>query len=175
MFKKRKDKVKVKLVKKRGFEPVVKSMMKEVNMAFKPVRGDKRSAGYDFSSPIDVVIPAKQKVLIWTNVKAYMLEDENLKLYVRSSIGIKKELELANTVGVIDASYYSNADNDGNIGICLRNKSDHDVHIEAGERIAQGIFEKYLTADDDIVLKEVRDGGIGSSNDVDHREFKWIS
>lgn len=159
----------------RGFEPVIKTMMKEVAMAYKPVRADGESAGYDFSSPIKVIIPAKGQTLIWTNVKAYMLDDEVLKLFVRSSIGIKKGLVLANIVGIIDSSYYSNKDNDGNIGICLRNTTDEDIIIKAGERIAQGIFEKYLVADEDITLKDNRDGGIGSSNDKDHKDFFWVA
>lgn len=161
--------------KTRGFEPVSSEMMKEVGLAYKPVRADRRSAGYDFSSPIRVVIPARGKMLIWTNVKAYMRFDEVLELYVRSSIGIKKGLVLANTVGIIDSSYYSNKDNDGNIGICLKNDTDEDIVIEAGERIAQGIFQKYLVADEDIKLKENRDGGIGSSNDKDHKDFYWVA
>lgn len=72
-------------------------------------------------------------------------------------------------------SYYSNKDNDGNIGICLKNTTDEDIIIEAGERIAQGIFEKYLVADEDIVLKDNRDGGIGSSNNKDHKDFFWVA
>lgn len=87
----------------RGFEPVISEMMKGIPMAYKPIRADNKSAGYDFSTPVQVVIPAKGKKLIWTNIKAYMLEDEVLKLFVRSSIGIKKGLILANIVGIIDA------------------------------------------------------------------------
>ncbi|MGL4452871.1 MAG: hypothetical protein ACRCTZ_17040 [Sarcina sp.] len=150
-----------KIMKIRGFEPVKDAIEGEY---FLPVRADKRSAGYDFSSTIDVEIQPHSQVLIWTNIKSYMLEDEVLKLYVRSSIGIKKHLTLANVVGIIDSSYYSNPSNDGNIGICLRNDTDNVVSIEKGERIAQGVFVKYLVADEDNCLKETRDGGIGSSN-----------
>lgn len=152
------------LRRRRGFEVVKENFKKESENAILPVRADRCSAGYDFSSPVTVTIKPSEQVLIWTNIKAYMKSDEVLKLYVRSSIGIKKGLVLANTVGIIDASYYENLDNDGNIGVCLKNTSDREITIEAGERIAQGVFVKYLEADDDVCLKKTRTGGIGSSN-----------
>lgn len=152
------------LRRKRGFEYVNSKFMKGCINAYIPTRADNRSAGYDFYSPIDVVIKPNEQVLIWTNIKAYMKRNEVLELYVRSSVGIKKGLVLANTVGIIDSSYYGNEDNDGNIGICLKNTTDKDVTIEVGERIAQGVFQKYLVSDVDICLKKTRTGGIGSSN-----------
>lgn len=128
-----------------------------------PVRADERSAGYDFFSPVDVTLAPGEKKLIFTNVKAYMGEDEVLMLYPRSSMGIKKGLMLSNTVGVIDSSYYSNEGNDGNIGLPLLNTSGRGLIIQRGERIAQGIFVNYLVADDDKTLSETRTGGMGSS------------
>ena len=101
---------------------------------------------------------------IWSNVKAYMAEDEVLQLYVRSSVGIKKGLMLKNTVGIVDSDYYSNKNNDGNIGLNLYNTTDEAVVIERGERVVQGIFMKYLTVDNDTFLKDERTGGIGSTN-----------
>jgi len=129
-----------------------------------PTRADKRSAGYDFYATQDIEIATKATVTIWTNVKAYMLPDEALNIYVGSSVGTKLRLRLANQVGVIDASYYENEDNDGNIGIALYNYSGQTVRIPRGERIAQGVFIKYLTADIDNTLHAERVGGYGSSN-----------
>jgi len=128
-----------------------------------PTRADARSAGYDFYAPIDIIVPPQGKTLLWTNVKAYMQEDEVLQIYPRSSMGIKKGLMLSNTVGIIDSSYYGNPDNDGNIGLALLNTSGKGITIKAGERIAQGIFIKYLRADNDETLHEERTGGFGSS------------
>lgn len=147
----------------RGFEAVTEEMRKETTEYFLPVRGTKKSAGYDISSPVDVVIEPHSSVLIWTNVKAYMQDDEVLEIYVRSSTAIKRDLILKNTVGIIDSDYYSNESNDGNIGICLYNMSYAPRRIKKGERIAQGIFKKYLVADDDVCLKDERTGGIGST------------
>lgn len=147
---------------KRGFEEVSMGMRKNTNNAILPQRGTKAAAGYDFSTPLTVIIPAKSKETIWTNIKAYMQDEEVLLVYVRSSIGIKKGLTLANGTGVIDADYYNNEDNDGNIGICLVNNTDKDIVLQENERIAQGVFMPYLIADNGN-SEVTRVGGIGSS------------
>jgi dUTP pyrophosphatase len=49
------------------------------------------------------------------------------------------------------------------IGICLYNNSDKAVKIDVGERIAQGIFIPFLSADNGNTTEE-RLGGIGSTN-----------
>jgi len=128
-----------------------------------PSRADKRSAGYDFYSPVTVQILPGQKAMIFTDVKAFMQPNEVLLLYIRSSLAVKHDLMLANNVGVIDSSYYGNPDNDGNIGICILNKSGRAVTINAGDKIAQGIFQYYFVTDDDAVQSEERIGGFGSS------------
>ena len=147
----------------RGFEAVVEEMRKGTMDYILPTRGTSRSAGYDLASPIDVIIEPHSSVLIWTNIKAYMADNEVLQLHVRSSVGIKKGLMLKNVTGIIDADYYGNEGNDGNIGLALYNTGDEAVVIERGERLIQGIFMKYLVADNDTFLKDVRVGGIGST------------
>ena len=147
----------------RGFEAVVEEMRKGTMDYILPTRGTSRSAGYDLASPIDVIIEPHSSVLVWTNIKVYMAEDELLQLHVRSSIGIKRNLMLKNTTGIVDSDYYSNESNDGNIGLALYNTGDEAVVIQKGERLVQGIFMKYLTVDNDTFLKDERTGGIGSS------------
>ena len=151
-------------LRERGFEIIKDEHRKHSDVEIQlPTRGDSRSAGYDFYSNETVVLQPKQSHLFWTDVKSYMLDDEVLSIHVRSSIGTKKDLMLKNTTGIIDSSYYENVSNDGNIGICLVNMGDKIQKIEKGERIAQGIFTKYLITDDDICLKLERTGGFGSS------------
>ena len=149
----------------RGFQIVNNEFRKypEVEIQL-PKRGDSRSAGYDFYAPCDIKIKPGEKVLVFSDVKAYMQEDEVLLLYVRSSLGIKHGIVLSNGTGVIDSSYYNNPSNDGNIGIALHNTSYKTVVIKQGERIIQGVFTKYLTTDNDETIHEERVGGIGSSN-----------
>jgi dUTP pyrophosphatase len=165
----------------RGFEPVQEAFMQNTSSVITedtpskrddgnwvgsvqlPVRSDARSAGYDFHAPRDLTILPAQKLLVWTDVKAYMQDDEVLTLLPRSSMGIKKGLMLSNTMGVIDASYYENESNDGNIGLSLLNTTGKAINIKKGERIVQGVFSKFLITDADAPTSETRTGGIGSS------------
>lgn len=149
--------------KNRGFEVVSETNRKDTSNVILPIRGTKFSAGYDFSTPTEIIVPAHGKTLIWTNVKAYMQEGEFLSLHIRSSIGIKKGLRLANITGIIDMDYYNNESNEGNIGICLVNDTDNDVALLEGERIAQGIFTLFLVSDN-CNSEDERQGGIGSTN-----------
>ena len=86
-------------------------------------------------------------------------------LYVRSSIGIKKNLMLCNGTGVIDSTYYNNPDNEGNIICALYNYGKEEVVIEAGDRVVQAVLMPYYIMDNDTYLNEERIGGIGSSGE----------
>ncbi len=127
-----------------------------------PLRSTSRSAGYDFSSLDDLVILPGKTGLINTGVKALMEADDVLFIFPRSSLAVKKGLQLANSVAVIDADYYGNEKNDGQIMLTLYNFSAQEAKIEKGERVAQGIFVKYEVTDDDKA-QGVRQGGYGST------------
>ena len=101
--------------------------------------------------------------MIWTDVKAYFEPDEALLINVRSSMG-KHGIMLSNTQGWIESDYVDNQNNEGNIGIALHNLSDVPYVIKMGDRIAQGMFIKYLTVDDDSADGN-RIGGWGSTNE----------
>lgn len=138
-----------------------------------PKRSTRNAGGYDFEAAEDITIPPAYKsqqnesgytfptVLIKTGVKAYMQPDEVLKLYNRSS-SPKKGIVISNGVGIIDMDYYNNPTNDGHIMFSAYNIHDHAIHIKKGDRIGQGIFEKYLKADGDSTDSE-RSGGFGST------------
>ncbi len=127
-----------------------------------PCRSTKNSAGYDFFSPCDVVIKKGETLKIVTGVKACMEYRDVLYLYIRSSLAIKNNIVLKNCVGVIDADYYNNIDNEGNIIIALENTGEDDFIIKKGSRFAQGVFMNFLVTDSDNV-SENRNGGIGST------------
>ena len=126
-----------------------------------PLRATAHSVGYDFFSPVDIEIPSMSAAMIWTDVKARFDPDEALLINVRSSMG-KQPVMLANTQGWIESDYYSNPDNDGNIGIRLFNLGQTPYKIERGQRFAQGMFIKYLIAENCNSDSE-RVGGIGST------------
>jgi len=110
-----------------------------------------------------LVDKALNPTLVPTYVKAKMEDDEVLKIYARSSLFKRHKLILSNSVGIIDSSYYGNPDNDGHIMIPVINLSWEDKVIKRGERIAQGVFQKYLITDDDKAIGD-RTGGFGSTN-----------
>lgn len=128
-----------------------------------PKRGTKKSAGYDFISPINIIIPAHGTAKIPTGIKTCMNDDEFLLICPRSSIGFKTNIRLSNTIGVVDSDYYNNSDNEGHIFIKFYNPTDEDYLIHIGDKIAQGIFMKYLTVDNEETINTEREGGIGST------------
>ena len=145
----------------RGFEKVAKYA--DIDFPL-PERKTELSAGYDFCLPEEVTLEPGKLQLVPTGVKAYMQAGEWLGMHIRSSMAVKKRLMLVNNVGIIDAVYYNNADNEGHIMLALLNMGSEPVVLPKGERVAQGIFYNYLIADgDDKVTKAVRGGGFGST------------
>lgn len=128
----------------------------------KPRRAEDGACASDVFSPVNTVIMPDEQVLIWTDVKAYMQKGEVLLANVRSSQG-KVRIQLANTQGWIDQTYYENEGNDGNIGLFLRNEGTEPYEINAGDRIGQLMFIPYLIPDDDNPLQGKRTGGFGST------------
>ena len=145
----------------RLFSYVSPAFRKTSGDLIKPTRATKKSCAYDFYAPKNYIVQPNETVKIWTDIKANMEDDEVLLINVRSSMG--GIWRLANTQGWIDADYYGNVKNDGNIGIFLTNISDEVQTIAYGDRIAQGMFVKYLVTDDDNAKGE-RIGGFGSTN-----------
>lgn len=101
--------------------------------------------------------------LVTTGVKCQLEPDTYLELSVRSSTPLKYWLILANSVGIIDADYYNNPDNEGEIFFQIINLSPFYISLKKGDIIGQGIIKKYLTTDDDCA-KGDRVGGFGSTS-----------
>ncbi|MFD1393505.1 dUTP diphosphatase [Lacticaseibacillus jixianensis] len=174
----------------RGFEIVSAYVNAGVKL---PERQTKNAAGYDFFAREDFVLKSiwrydfirlfrliknehpltdtdmaraskiLKPLLVPTGVKAYMQPDEVLILANRSSNPLKRGLVIPNGIGVIDADYYGNPSNEGEIFIQMINFSPRDVVIEQGERIGQGIFMPYLVADGDNGTGNTRISGFGST------------
>lgn len=160
-------------MKNRGFEKVSLeefkksvSYLNNVEEAYDnivmPKRSTKNSAGYDICTPISFTLESGASFNIPTGIKAYLNNDEVLNIYVRSSMGFKYNIRLCNQVGIIDSDYYNNIDNEGHIFVKLKNEGDSTVTFNAGDRIVQGIFMKYLITDDDSA-DTTRIGGRGST------------
>lgn len=102
--------------------------------------------------------------LVSTGIKCKLDPNTYLQLSVRSSLSLKHWLILANGVGIIDADYYNNEDNEGEIYLQLYNLSPYNVQIKKGEMIGQGVILPYYTVTEGKDSAGfVRTGGLGST------------
>ena len=101
--------------------------------------------------------------LVSTGMKCKLDPGTFLQLSVRSSSPLKYWLMLANSVGIIDADYYNNPDNEGEIFLQIYNLSPFNIQIKKGDAIGQGIILPYAVVEDDVTMGE-RLGGFGSTN-----------
>lgn len=151
-----------------------------------------RSAGADFFCAEEVTIPSiwvgvakvvksavvqgtvngnmiensLKPTLVHTGIKASMYDDEVLELYNRSSNPKKLGLILANSVGVVDADYFDNPDNDGEIMFAFYNFKPWSVTLKVGDRVGQGVFKKFLRPEENCRVKVVqRKSGFGSTDE----------
>ncbi len=129
-----------------------------------PSRSTAFSAGYDLALYEDIQVAPGEIIKAKTGLKAYMQDDEVLIIVPRSSLPDKFGLTIPNNTGIIDKDYYGNDDNDGAIFIQLINMTDQVVSVKAGTRIAQGIFQKYLTVEKETAPASKRTGGFGSTD-----------
>ena len=127
-----------------------------------PSRSDPNSAGYDIHSPYDEVLVPGEEHNFPTGLKCKIKEGWFMGAFPRSSLGFKYYVRLANTIGVIDGSYYNNSGNEGHIWVKIRNEGMETLEIKTGDRICQMIFLPYGITEDDDATGE-RTGGIGSS------------
>lgn len=158
------------------FEKISKYENTDINL---PSRKTEFSAGYDFEVAEDIIIPSyfdcverlkienadelltleqmanltkvtkAKPTLVPTGIKCSLDKNTYLELSVRSSCPLKYWLVLANSVGIIDADYYNNPDNEGHIYFQMINLSPYDIQLKKGDIIGQGIIKPYLVTDDD--------------------------
>lgn len=151
-------------MKTRGFEIAHGWEDKDIHL---PRRQTAHAAAYDIEAAEDTLVPKFQPgvkpTLIATGLKAYCRPDECYFVFNRSSGASKGGLVLANGVGIIDADYYNNSENDGHFRVVVFNVTDHDLLVKKGDRIAQVVFQKFLMTDGDMATGE-RKGGFGSTD-----------
>ena len=128
-----------------------------------PKRATGGSAGYDFYSPVDIVLEPGESILIPTGIRVRIDEGWVLLLFPRSGLGFKYRFQLDNSVGVIDQDYYR-ADNEGHIMAKMTNdtRERKSLRVRAGQAFMQGVFVPYGTAEEETVAGK-RTGGFGST------------
>ena len=123
-----------------------------------PHKADKGSAGYDIYATESVEIAPGSRMLVSTGLSVSVGDGMYLRIAPRSGLSVRC-IDIG--AGVIDQSYR------GEIKVLLINNSKDFFFVSVGDRIAQGIFEKY--ADVDMVITnnldstERGENGFGSS------------
>lgn len=101
--------------------------------------------------------------LVSTGIKCQLDSGYYLELSMRSSSPLKYLLVMANGVGIVDADYYNNPDNEGEIFFQILNLSPFPIKIQKGEAIGQGIIKRYHCAESNTSTNK-RKGGFGSTD-----------
>lgn len=113
---------------------------KKLNInAITPNRANENDAGYDLYSSAEQDIPILPgfRATIPTAIAMEIPENVVGLIWPRSGLATKQGIDVL--AGVIDSSYR------GEIKVCLFNTSNESVIIKAGDKIAQIIFQSYLT------------------------------
>lgn len=117
----------------------------------------------DIYCPEQITIPARTRgMIVKTGLKMAIQPGWCVKIYPRSSIGVKTPLRLSNSVGIIDSDYRDE------VGLILDNTSSKPYTIAAGDRVAQMevvpvYHAKFNQVDDVSTIGDNRGGGYGST------------
>ena len=130
-----------------------------------PSRATKYSCGYDFFSPIDIVLGPGETVTILTGIRAIIHQNQYVMCAPRSGLGFKYRVQLDNTIGIIDADYYQ-SENEGHIRAKITNDSKdfRTVRFNAGDAFMQGIINLFCIMDREEAPTKERNGGFGSTD-----------
>lgn len=141
------------------FEQKVIEVQKLDPRAIIPTRANKSDAGYDLYALEGLTIPEGSRSLVSTGIAMAIPRGQVGLIWPRSGLAVKSGIDVF--AGVVDSGYR------GEIKICLYNSSSTPFSIDAGDRVAQILFQEV----GDFCLSEVKEldvtdrghGGFGSS------------
>jgi len=96
-------------------------------------------AGADLCSAVDIVIPARGKMLVDTGIRLALPDGHVGLIWPRSGMAVKHGIDCG--AGVIDSQYR------GEVKVLLFNHSDGEHFIKQGDRIAQLLVQKVETVE----------------------------
>jgi dUTP pyrophosphatase len=102
-----------------------------------PAYGTDEAAGFDLAAAHDVMVRPREIALVRTGLVIEVPTGHCLAIFARSSTPLKRGLQVANGVGVIDPDYNGPQDE---VMIQVLNFTDGDVQVRRGDRLAQGII-----------------------------------
>lgn len=126
-----------------------------------PIYGTEGAAGFDFKSVEAVIINSGETKLVKLGLQCEFPEGFELQVRPRSGLALKNGITVLNSPGTVDADYR------GELGVILINHSKVPFSIGVGDRIAQGVLNKFEKASFEEV-EELSDtargpGGYGST------------
>ncbi len=110
----------------------------------------------------DVTVGPRQIALVGTGLVIEVPTGHCLAIFARSSTPLKRGLQVANGVGVIDPDYSGPKDE---VMIQVLNFTDADVQVQRGDRLAQGIIlpAPRVRWQEVTEIREVTRGGFGAT------------
>ncbi len=126
-----------------------------------PIYKTEGAAGFDLAAAEAVTIQPKQALPVPTGLVIAVPSGHVLFLTARSSLFLKKGLQLANGIGTIDSDYRGPTDE---LKIIIRNPGDAPISIEKAERLVNGIILPFVRAEFEEGAADAPDrGGLGST------------
>jgi dUTP pyrophosphatase len=102
-----------------------------------PAYGTDDAAGFDLAASHDLTVRPQTIALVRTGLVIEVPTGHCLAIFARSSTPLKRGLQVANGVGIIDPDYNGPRDE---VMIQVLNFTDADVQVTRGDRLAQGII-----------------------------------
>ena len=131
------------------------------NTAVVPTRAHSSDAGWDLYADQHVTILNGERKTINTGISLAIPSGFAGLIWPRSGMSVKKGVDVL--AGVVDSGYR------GEIKVCLLNTGYDPVIIDAGDRIAQILFQEVPTFEMEVVERlnatDRGEGGFGSSGD----------
>lgn len=127
----------------------------------RPIRMTEGSAGHDLRASEDVLIKARGRALISTDISIELPTFYYGRICPRSSLAVNHGIDVG--AGIIDTDYR------GEIKVLLFNHSDEDYQVIKNARIAQLVIQRILYADfkytenKDMTNTERGQSGFGST------------
>jgi dUTP pyrophosphatase len=127
-----------------------------------PAYGTDEAAGFDLAAAHDITVPARAIALVRTGLVIEVPSGHCLAIFARSSTPLKRGLQVANGVGVIDPDYNGPQDE---VMIQVLNFTDADVQVRRGDRLAQGIIlpAPRVRWNEVEEIRQVTRGGFGAT------------
>ena len=127
-----------------------------------PSYGTDEAAGFDLAAAHDVVVPSGKITLVRTGLIIEVPVGHCLGIFARSSTPLKRGLQVANGVGIIDPDYSGPTDE---VMIQVLNFTSADVQVRRGDRLAQGIVlpAPRVAWDEVTEIRDTTRGGFGAT------------